>query len=55
MTGAPADTATSANRLLELTQKVSTRDGPLPDRHLVVGIALVKLGADWRVAQVAPR
>ncbi|MGY4102035.1 hypothetical protein ACW2Q0_21165 [Nocardia sp. R16R-3T] len=53
--GAPADTATSATRLLEITQKVSTPDGPLPDRHLVVGLALVKIGADWRVSQVGSR
>ncbi|WP_228807829.1 hypothetical protein [Nocardia otitidiscaviarum] len=53
--GAPADTATSATRLLEITQQVSTPDGPLPDRHLVVGLALVKVGAEWRVSQVGAR
>lgn len=53
--GAPPDTATSAARLLELTQKVSTPYGPMPDRHLVVGIMLVKVGTGWRVSQVGPR
>ncbi|PXX53896.1 hypothetical protein DFR70_12617 [Nocardia tenerifensis] len=53
--GAPADTATSAVRLLEITQTVSTPDGPLPDRRLVVGLALVKVGAEWRVTQVGTR
>ncbi|WP_228791291.1 MULTISPECIES: hypothetical protein [Nocardia] len=53
--GAPADTATSAVRLLEVTQKVNTPTGPMPDRHLVVGIALVKVGAEWRVSQVGSR
>jgi hypothetical protein len=53
--GAPADTATTATRLLEVTQKVDTDAGPLPDRHLVVGISLVKVGAEWRVSQVGSR
>ncbi|PFW99370.1 hypothetical protein SAMN05421776_11324 [Nocardia farcinica] len=53
--GAPTDTATSAVRLLEVTQKVNTPTGPMPDRHLVVGIALVKVGAEWRVSQVGSR
>lgn len=53
--GAPADTANSATRLLEVTQRVSTANGPLPERHLVVGLALVKVGAGWRVSQVGAR
>lgn len=53
--GAPADTATSAARLLEITQTITTASGPLPDRHLVVGLALVRIGAEWRVAQVGTR
>lgn len=54
-TGAPADTATSAARLLTVTQKVTTSDGPLPDRSIVVAIVLAHGPDGWSVAQVAPR
>ncbi|MEV6364885.1 hypothetical protein [Nocardia asteroides] len=53
--GAPADTAIFATRLLEVSQRVSTANEPLPERHLVVGLALVKVGAGWRVSQVDAR
>jgi hypothetical protein len=54
-TGAPADTTTSAARLLTVTQKVATPEGPLPDRSIVVAIVLTHGPDGWSVAQVAPR
>ncbi|NKR28850.1 hypothetical protein GS966_27780 [Rhodococcus hoagii] len=54
-TGAPADTATSAARLLTVTQRVSTPQGPLADRSIVVAVVLVHGADGWRVSKVVPR
>ncbi|EHI39057.1 hypothetical protein OPAG_08325 [Rhodococcus opacus PD630] len=54
-TGAPADTSTSAARLLTVTQKVTTDEGAQPDRSIVVAIVLTHGADGWRVSQVAPR
>lgn len=53
--GGPPDTPTSAHRLLEVTQTITTPTGPLPDRLLIVAISLTKAGNQWRVSQVAQR
>lgn len=54
-TGGPADTDTSASRLLTVTQRVSTPDGPLPDRSMVVAVVMVHGPDGWRVSKVVPR
>ncbi|MBT2272749.1 hypothetical protein [Rhodococcus qingshengii] len=54
-TGAPPDTATSAYRLLTVTQKVATAQGPLPDRSVVVSMVLSHSPGGWLVSKVVPR
>lgn len=54
-TGAPPDTDSSAARLLTVTQRVSTPNGPLPDRNLVVGVVMVHGQDGWQISKVVPR
>ncbi len=51
----PPDSSTRADRLLEVTEHLTTPKGPLPDRPLTVAVSLIRDGAQWRVAQVSVR
>ncbi|WP_157116477.1 hypothetical protein [Nocardia vaccinii] len=51
----PPDSATRADRLLEVTEHLVTPNGVLPDRRLVVAVGLTRDGARWEVADVRAR
>ncbi len=51
----PPDSATRADRLLEVTEHLVTPKGVLPDRRLVAAISLTRDGAQWQVAEVKVR
>lgn len=51
----PPDSASRADRLLEVTEHLVTPKGPLPDRRIVVAVSLIRDGAQWQAAEVSVR
>ncbi|WP_216892145.1 hypothetical protein [Nocardia alni] len=51
----PPDSATRADRLLEVTEHLVTPKGPLPDRRTVVALSLIRDGVQWQVTEVSVR